>query len=213
MKRRCSDSNYNGWKRYGGRGIKVCDRWLEPGGKGFWNFVTDIGERPDGKNGKIAKYSIDRIDNNGDYAPGNCRWATMKQQRANMRARDCAIIRDGDKEITTQVCRERGIPYKLFHNRIHKLGWSIEDALKTPVYGTHKRIEYNGETMTIREWAEKFGVPDWQIRNRLRAGYDMRDAVRRGRIIEAGSKKAYKEKMEEENFDEQVNGSAKELEK
>ena len=74
MKDRCYNPNYKGFPRYGGRGIKVCDRWRDS----FENFLADLGERPLGR-------TLDRINNNGDYEFGNCRWATKSEQNYNRR--------------------------------------------------------------------------------------------------------------------------------
>jgi hypothetical protein len=73
MRKRCRTKTANGYKNYGGRGITICDRW-----KDFAAFLQDMGEAPPG-------LSIDRINNDGNYEPSNCRWATPEQQRTNKR--------------------------------------------------------------------------------------------------------------------------------
>ena len=78
MKARCTNPRYRFFYLYGGRGIRVCDRWLHS----FETFLSDMGERPSGM-------TLDRIDPDGNYEPSNCRWATRKTQRSNQRLHDC----------------------------------------------------------------------------------------------------------------------------
>jgi hypothetical protein len=73
MRQRCNDPRHPSFRYYGARGIKVCARWDD-----FAAFLADVGERPDG-------LTLDRIDNDGDYEPGNCRWATLSEQMASKR--------------------------------------------------------------------------------------------------------------------------------
>ena len=77
MRQRCSLPNHRAWKDYGGRGVTVCERWLNS----FENFFADMGMKPS------PKHSIDRVNNDGNYEPNNCRWATKSEQRRNQRPR------------------------------------------------------------------------------------------------------------------------------
>lgn len=102
MKGRCYNKNDKAYRNYGGRGIKVCDRWL--GKEGFNNFLNDMGEKPS------SKHSLDRIDTNGDYCPENCRWATWEQQENNRRI-NVFYEYNGKKLTLPQWSKEIGISY------------------------------------------------------------------------------------------------------
>ncbi len=115
MIQRCTNPNYTAYKSYGGRGITVCERWLTS----FNNFYTDMGSRPN------KDYSLDRINNNGNYEPGNCRWATRSQQSANQRPRNNVVVHlDGEILTVKQVSQKLGIPrhaaYDLYVKRPRK---------------------------------------------------------------------------------------------
>ncbi len=121
MLRRCLDQDLPAWPNYGGRGIKVCDRWL--GEQGFLRFVADMGDRPN------RRYSLDRRDNHGDYTPDNCRWATTQQQGRNRRTNITVTI-SGETLCLKGWCERLGIPYGRVHQRVHKLGWEPRRALE-----------------------------------------------------------------------------------
>lgn len=120
MKTRCLNKHNDAWERYGGRGIKICHRWMK-----FENFIADMGKRPVGK-------SLDRFpDKNGDYKPSNCRWATRKEQAQNSR-KNVKITFKGQTLCHKEMARQYGIGDTTVRQRI-KLGWSLADALQKPV--------------------------------------------------------------------------------
>jgi hypothetical protein len=130
MRVRCYRKLGKGYPDYGGRGIKVCDRWL----KSFDDFYHDMGPRPS------KGHSIDRIDNNGNYEPSNCKWSTRTQQNNNTRKTNFITIDDISLPIQ-EWARRFNISIGAIQGRLKK-GWSIEAAVKTPAWGrTRNSIE------------------------------------------------------------------------
>ena len=113
MIQRCENPSYTGYSYWGGRGIKVCERW-----KTFENFLADMGEKPKGK-------SIDRFpDNNGNYEPGNCRWASSTDQNRNRRS--TVIVSFQGKEFPLhELTKKYGVAQRVVTQRIRR-GWSIQ---------------------------------------------------------------------------------------
>lgn len=129
-----------GYPNYGGRGIKVCDRWL--GEHGFENFLADMGERPS------KDHSIDRIDVNGDYTPENCRWATRKQQCNNRRS-NLLIEHKGEIRTLTEWCIIFGIDMSLAENR-YRRGLSFGEIFSKKRLSDKRRALNNEEAAIIR---------------------------------------------------------------
>ena len=113
MKYRCRNKNIVDYKNYGGRGISVCPRWE----KSFANFIADMGPRPKGT-------SLDRINNDGNYEPGNCRWASPLEQINNRRSTRHILYR-GETRPLAMWAKHFGIDYTTVYNRV-RLGWSLE---------------------------------------------------------------------------------------
>lgn len=124
MKARCESPGSPVYARYGERGIQVCERWRSS----FEAFLADMGNRPS------PKHSLDRIDVNGNYEPSNCRWATQAVQQRNRR-NNVVVTVDGITACLAEHCERYGIKQPTLSVRIHKKGWSVERALKTPVRG------------------------------------------------------------------------------
>ncbi len=115
MKARCLNRANISYSRYGGRGITVCDRWLS-----FDNFLEDMGHRP-------PAMQLDRINNAGNYQPGNCRWASRKQQCRN-KSTNRLLSYKGQTKLLREWCEETGIHYSTAKNRLDR-GYTLARAL------------------------------------------------------------------------------------
>lgn len=170
MVSRCEQPSMRNYAYYGGRGIKVCDRWRHS----FSAFLEDMGPKP------TRRHSIDRIDFDGDYEPSNCRWATHLEQMANTR-RNRMLTAFGETLHMQEWCRRMGIKQQLLWDRL-STGWPIEKALTTPTGaikgGTVDRflVTHNGREQTLREWARDLGVTRKLLHTRLKRGWSVERA-------------------------------------
>ena len=120
MRRRCEKRSDQAFPNYGGRGIRVCERWQK-----FENFYADMGDPPPGM-------WLDRIENDGNYEPGNCQWSSPKEQQRNRT--NNRRLKLNKRELTVAEWSEMlGIPSRTIRRRIDVLGWSVRNALTTPV--------------------------------------------------------------------------------
>ena len=170
MINRCHNRKSEKWKDYGGRGITVCPQWLD-----YNTFLADMGERPLGT-------TLDRIDNDGNYEPGNCRWATAKQQ-ANNRRDNVRLQAFGREQTLRQWAEEYKLPVSTFAGRLQK-GMEVEGALLLPLWGnlsSHEMkqkfyrnrksnfiIEAFGQRKPLIAWAEEYGINAITLSARIR---------------------------------------------
>lgn len=122
MRRRCADRSKPEYKNYGGRGIKVCARWRNS----YEAFLSDMGRRPS------SLHSIERIDNDGNYEPKNCKWALRYDQARNRRD-NIPITFMGVTKCRADWADDLGISRTTLRGRLDRHGWSVERALTTPV--------------------------------------------------------------------------------
>lgn len=172
MKTRCYNSRQPTWENYGGRGITICDAWRDS----FDAFLRDMGPRPKG-------CTIDRINNDGNYEPENCRWATCEVQANNCRS-NRRLSFQGETHTVSEWERLREFRPGTLKNRIQR-GWSTDRALTAPLgepqhaedMRQNQRLEWNGETMTLIEWADRRGMRYATLDQRLRAGWTVERAL------------------------------------
>jgi hypothetical protein len=142
MRARCSNPKHTRYSRYGGRGITVCERWND-----FLTFVDDVGPRPS------LRHSIDRIDVNGNYEPGNVRWATQREQ-GNNTAVNLRVTLRGEERTVAEWAAHLGVSPFTLYGRL-KRGFSVEEALQRKCYGPVRAL-------TLEEAAD--------VRRRVAAG-------------------------------------------
>jgi len=131
MKQRCLNPDNPRYYQYGGRGITICERWVNS----FVDFLSDMGHKP------APHYTIERIDNNGNYEPSNCKWDTKGNQNRN--SRKCRFLTFNGERLTVSDWSARvGISRLTISARINKLGWDVSKALSTPhcFRGHHARL-------------------------------------------------------------------------
>ena len=165
-KARCLNENNSEWTNYGRRGIRMCERWLNNPG----TFLKDMGEPPRG-------YSIDRINNDGDYEPKNCHWASPSEQARNRRS-SRTLIHNGANRNLVEWAKVTGIGACTISMRIDKYGWSVKRALTTPVPPHKSRgITFRGKTQGGRAWAKETRIHRTTILARLRKGWSVEKSL------------------------------------
>ncbi len=170
MKRRCYDPTHDSFDRYGGRGIYVCAEWLND----VAQFITDMGLRP-------PAHQIDRSDNNGPYAPGNCRWVESKQNARNTRA-NTNLKAFGRTQCLSAWAEEYGMEHTTLLARLSR-GWDLERALTEEV-DSRRGVRQDvitltafGQTKPLKVWAAEYGMRLPTLVRRLKQGWSAFDAL------------------------------------
>lgn len=179
IKNRCTNANDESYKRYGARGISICDEWAND----FMAFHDWAIE-----NGYSDNLSIDRIDNNGNYEPSNCRWADNKTQCRN-RSSNHLVTYSGKTQTIAEWESELGFKKDILTTRLSH-GWSVEKAIETPYTGYKFKcgkdfnkkvretiVELDGEEHKIAEWCLLKGLKENTIIKRMRRGMDAYEAI------------------------------------
>lgn len=181
MMDRCYNPDCEAFPDYGGRGIKVCERWHD-----IRAYAEDVAE------GYSDGLHLDRIDNDGDYEPGNVRWATPSRNMDNRRS-GRKLTFNGKTQSTRAWARETGLSAHTISGRISRFGWSVEEALTTPALSAAermararaataqsrkpprlarpprqvKRFEHAGKSLTLSQWSDETGIPVKLLRKRI----------------------------------------------
>lgn len=156
---RCLNPSTPCYSRYGGRGISICEQWRD-----FWVFAADMGPRPPGM-------SIERIDNDGNYEPENCRWATQAEQTRNY-ARNIRVVVDGERLCLKDACAKLGYSYGGIVLRVSR-GEDPQSAISRPTIPNRRDID----GLSLREHARRLGMPFTTLHHRLQKGWSVERAL------------------------------------
>ena len=169
MRYRCYNEDNRVYKYYGGKGVTICDEWLQSFDN-FYNWAL--------LNGYKEGLSIDRIDVNGSYSPKNCRWATMEEQSRN-RTNTVLVEYNGKKMTLREWSEELNISLSTISKRRFR-GWTDKEIIE----GRPKRkrvaniyLQYNGKTLSIREWSKELNTKEGTIRTRLDRGWSIEESL------------------------------------
>ncbi|WP_152548464.1 hypothetical protein [Cupriavidus sp. SK-4] len=168
MLERCGNPRHPAYGNYGGRGIQVCEEWRND----FWAFAEFWGDIP------FPDASMERLDVNGNYEPGNCKWATPKEQARNKRNTRSVTLDDGRAVSLAEVAEDNGLSWATLKDRVTRSGRSLADALDLP-HWTQMRtaVEIDGERRSMAAWARHYGIPYDVFRDRIKRGMDPKDVV------------------------------------
>lgn len=150
IRARCGNPTNQDYHHYGGRGIKVCDRWI----KSFVNFFEDMGPKP------FPEATIERLDNDGNYEPGNCKWKSRKEQARNTR-RNRFLTLNGVTQSVPDWADQLGIDQKILHLRL-RAGWTDEETLTIPANRRRphcsRMLTFDGITLSVADWSRRIGI-------------------------------------------------------
>jgi DNA-binding transcriptional ArsR family regulator len=167
MKERCLNSKSTSYKRYGGRGITICDRWINS----FENFYADMGPKPS------EKYSIERMNNDGNYEPSNCKWATDAEQAFNKSTTIMVKCPDGEWLLTKDAAKKYGLNNHTLYSRMRSGIPLDQKVLDYPAFNDRQYYSFNGADKTVQEICDETGISDFNLRYHLRQGKTVQDAI------------------------------------
>lgn len=170
MKQRCYDKNCSAYKDYGARGIEACEEWRNDF-QSFYDWSMANGYQ---EHAVSRACTIDRMNNDGNYEPGNCQWVDMLTQSNNRRDNHC-IEYKGIKYTLAEAEVVFGIPQATLRRRL-KRGMSVKQAIETPIFRT-ATYEYHGKEYTAHELADMANLPVNTVRSRIRYGWDIERVV------------------------------------